>query len=230
MTATEFRHEFDLLYNNIMSDMAPGLDDYEVSVFLTQAQEEIVSQLYGGSGNFDGFESNEKVRRNLANLIHTTQVQDISNPTAVGRYFEYDITLSGNLLVLISERAEVMDTVCNAKKYVNVQPVKYDEINKILENPFRRPNNHKVLRMDMDTTHIKIISASDVSTYEYNWLQKPAPIILSDLPSGFTINGLSNAPASATAPASALDESLHRPIIKYAVQLAEASWASNNKK
>ena len=223
MTPTEFRNEFDLLYNNIMSDMAPGLDDYEVSLFLTQAQEELVQQLYSGSGNFTGFEANEKVRRNLANLLHTTKVATTS-PVAFGKYWAYPVTIAGNILHIVSERAEIADTdCCNTTKWVNVAPVKYDEVNKVLENPFRRPNNRQVLRMDVSTTSVKILSKTTVTYYEYDWLQKPAPIIVSDLPTGFSINGVS------TAQSSALDESLHRPIIKYAVQLAAASWASNNK-
>lgn len=223
MTPTEFRNEFDLLYNNIMSDMAPGLDDYEVSLFLTQAQEELVQQLYSGSGNFAGFEANEKVRRNLANLLHTTKVATTS-PVAFSKYWAYHVTISGNILHIVSERAEIADTdCCNTTKWVNVAPVKYDEVNKVLENPFRRPNNRQVLRMDVSTTSVKILSKTTVTYYEYDWLQKPAPIIVSNLPTGFSINGVS------TAQSSALDESLHRPIIKYAVQLAAASWASNNK-
>lgn len=37
MTLQEFSDEFDVLYNNIMSNQAPGLDEYEKSVFLTKA-------------------------------------------------------------------------------------------------------------------------------------------------------------------------------------------------
>jgi len=37
MTTGEFSNEFDLLYNNIMSNSAPGLNEYEKSVFLTKA-------------------------------------------------------------------------------------------------------------------------------------------------------------------------------------------------
>ena len=48
MTNKEFSYEFDILYNNIMSNQAPGLDDYEKSVFLTKAQENIVLELYSG--------------------------------------------------------------------------------------------------------------------------------------------------------------------------------------
>jgi hypothetical protein len=37
MSVNEFSREFDILYNNIMSNAAPGIDDYEKSVFLTKA-------------------------------------------------------------------------------------------------------------------------------------------------------------------------------------------------
>ena len=42
MTNSEFSNEFDVLYQNIASNQAPGLDAYEKSVFLTMAQEQIV--------------------------------------------------------------------------------------------------------------------------------------------------------------------------------------------
>lgn len=35
MNNKEFSREFDILYNNIMSNSAPGLNEYEKSVFLT---------------------------------------------------------------------------------------------------------------------------------------------------------------------------------------------------
>lgn len=229
MTVDEFRNEFDLLYNNIMSDMAPGLDDYERSVFLTQAQEELVSQLYSGSGNFNGFEATEQVRRNLANLIEKRTAL-MQNPTAIGNgYYEYTISLAGlaySTLVLLAERVELQDSdCCNNKKWVSVVPVKYDELNRVLENPFRRPNNFRVIRVDMGTEMVKIIANSQQAfTYEYECLKRPSPIVLGDFTgTGFSINGRST-PATC-----ALDESLHRPIIRYAVQLAAASWASNNK-
>lgn len=37
MTLQEFSDQFDLLYNNISSDQALGLTEYEKSVFLTKA-------------------------------------------------------------------------------------------------------------------------------------------------------------------------------------------------
>ena len=58
MTTKEFSNQFDVLYNNIMSNQAPGLDEYEKSVFLTKAQEDIVKAYFNPKGNkyFEGFD------------------------------------------------------------------------------------------------------------------------------------------------------------------------------
>jgi hypothetical protein len=37
MNNPEISNQFDILYNNITSDKAPGLNEYEKSVFLTKA-------------------------------------------------------------------------------------------------------------------------------------------------------------------------------------------------
>ena len=62
MTNSEFSNEFDILYNNIMSNQAPGLDEYEKSVFLTKAQDEIVKSYFSPTGNkaMEGFDGNER--------------------------------------------------------------------------------------------------------------------------------------------------------------------------
>ena len=46
MTNQEFDKEFDILYDNIASNGAPGLNKYEKSVLLTRAQDEIVRENY----------------------------------------------------------------------------------------------------------------------------------------------------------------------------------------
>lgn len=42
MELSEFSNEFDVYYNSITSNQAPGLDEYEKSVFLTQGQSEVL--------------------------------------------------------------------------------------------------------------------------------------------------------------------------------------------
>jgi len=242
MTAEEFNREFDLLYNNVMSDMAPGLDGYEKSVFLTMAQEEVVKQLYNGTLG-DGFESSEQNRRYLANLIRQAVVEKTSLPTpkSIMGYQWYELSVSSGMLVLIAEQAEVSGIGCcedqEATKVLNVQPVKYDEVNKVLNNPFRRPNRNQALRVDKDSTTVVIITNFDLEQYSYEFLKKPVPIIVEDL-TGYTdsigstlsIDGVRSITDVGTShQGSELDKSLHRIILQRAVQLAAASWASNNR-
>ena len=79
MTSEEFSNEFDTLLNSYSNVEAFGetpstieVDEYEKSVFLTKAQEEIVIDMYNGKNPFkDSFEKTEEIRRYLSNLIKT---------------------------------------------------------------------------------------------------------------------------------------------------------------
>ena len=42
MTTQEFSDQFDVLYNNVTSNQAAGLNEYEKSLFLTKGQYEVV--------------------------------------------------------------------------------------------------------------------------------------------------------------------------------------------
>ena len=70
MDIKEFSNEFDVLYNNIMSNQAPGLDEYEKSVFLTKAQD-YIDFVFTFQGEPVG-ELNQFPRRNLDNYDETT--------------------------------------------------------------------------------------------------------------------------------------------------------------
>ena len=67
-TCEEWSLEFDLLYQNITSNQAPGLNEYEKSVFLTRAQEAVVTMLYNRTLS-RSFEETEEITRYLASLV-----------------------------------------------------------------------------------------------------------------------------------------------------------------
>ena len=70
MTTIEFNNEFDILYNNIASNAAPGIDKYEKSVYLTKAQLEIVKEYNGLQNKYQkGFEGSDKRRTDLKELV-----------------------------------------------------------------------------------------------------------------------------------------------------------------
>jgi len=74
---------------------------------------------------------------------------------------------------------------------INIKPVRHNELNKILQNPFRQPSRYTVLRLDIDGSH-ELISKETLRTYHYRYIEFPYPIILIDLKdSAFRIaNGL----------------------------------------
>lgn len=66
MTLDELELEFDIQYNNITSNQAPGLTPLEKSIFLTQAQEAVVKAYYGET---NGFEKTEEIAEYLRTLV-----------------------------------------------------------------------------------------------------------------------------------------------------------------
>ena len=234
MTNSEFSNEFDILYNNIMSNQAPGLDAYEKSVFLTKAQEDIVLAYYTGSNESgDYFEGSEEVRQYLYTLIHDIEGDLMSDVPPKGisddSKFYY---LDERYLFILSEYIKT-----SAGKKIKVVPVTSDEFLKIENNPFRGPSKSRVLRLDATTPTggrmQELVTNETISIYKARVLLKPAPIIIGTkevkeggktyktLEDGLTIDGnhINNE--------CELPDSLHRKILDRAVLLAKASFASN---
>ena len=86
MTNQEFSNEFDVLYNNIMSNAAPGLDEYEKSVFLTKAQDEIVKAYFNPKTNkvHEGFDGNEKRQIDFSMIMRSATFKNTIYTPVVG--------------------------------------------------------------------------------------------------------------------------------------------------
>lgn len=76
MTIKEFSDEFDVLYNNINSNQAPGLNDYEKSIFLTKAQEELILSYYSNIRNKfgEGVDSTHNRNYDFSSLIKVKEL------------------------------------------------------------------------------------------------------------------------------------------------------------
>lgn len=83
MTTKEFSNQFDIYYNGIATNSAPPIDLYEKSVYLTDAQLEIVNNYFNPKGNKyqEGFEGSSKRRNDLQQLVrnHKTTTVVSSN-------------------------------------------------------------------------------------------------------------------------------------------------------
>lgn len=227
MTIEEFSNSFDTLLNshafssNIGEEASKQtivLDEYEKSVFLTKAQEEIVLSLYNGKNPYgDAFEGTEELRRYLSNLITEKYLKPITNTSGTPLGLESKskfFTLPEDLWFITLESVVVDNSKCGAETIMKVYPVKQDEYQVIRDNPFRGANDRRALRLDLSEGNVEIICKYLVSVYYIRYIKKVPPIILEDLPDGLSVEGETEAKDCI------LHKALHQRILDRAVQLA----------
>lgn len=222
MTTQEFSLEFDLMYNNIMSNQAPGLSEYEKSLFLTQAQEALVLDIYSGKLG-SSFESTEEVTDYLSPLVkqvtYTTKVEG-KGLDSRSVFFNIDT----DIWFKTGEKAIIKDDSLkcgnSTEREVDVVPVTQDTLYRTKNSPFRGPNERRILRLDCEANKVELISKYPIESYTIRYLSKPEPIILEDLPEGLTINGIS------TPQTCKLSSAIHRAILIRAVSITKSVWGS----
>lgn len=109
MSNQEFSDAFDLLYNNITSERSAGLNEYEKSIFLTRAQNEIVRNYFesASAGNMvkKGFDDSPIRQSNFSNLITVAHFEEASEdiPKIDIRSKQYILPDEDKIFVLINE-------------------------------------------------------------------------------------------------------------------------------
>ena len=225
MTNQEFSNEFDVLYNNIMSNAAPGLDEYEKSVFLTKAQDEIVKNYFNPKGNKyqEGFDDNEKRQIDFSMIIRTKSYSDFTLALFDNKSNSKRITLDKDIMMFINEFADV--TRGEEVTRLTVIPVSYKEYARLMSKPYKRPLKYQAWRI-LDTTannneaELVIGPRDTLSKYNVRYIKRPQAIILDDL-DGVTLDGKS------TKQECELDPILHQEILQRAVELAKAAYTGD---
>lgn len=233
MTTQEFSNEFDVLYNNIMSNQAPGLDEYEKSVFLTKAQSEILKNYFNPKGNKyqEGFDDSEKRQIDFSTLIKAVK------PAAyVGSsYVKFDdrsqlFQMPSDILFVLNETA--LNTVDGVNRLINIVPINFDEYSRIMSKPYKQPLKNQGWRLFQSTGGVDFISeiivktGSTLTDYKVRYVRRPKPIILTNLAdtySNVSIEGLT------TITECELDPILHPEILQRAVELAKAAYTGDIK-
>lgn len=226
MNVQELSNLFDTLLqpyitkDNFGKQNTLAFDEYEKSIFLTKAQEQIVLELY------QELEQSEEVRKYLSNLIKTDNYAPVGeqDETLINNNFKsYKVEISNDILFMIYEQCTLSDeNNCINNKIVSVVPTIHDNLDKVLKNPFKSPNSRKVIRLDFDNK-IELISKYNITNYKVRYLKKPNPIILVALEGNLSINnGDTKVSNGETNPI------LHERIVQRAVQLAVQSKVKSN--
>lgn len=231
MTTKEFSDAFDTMLNSY-GDFSGTLafDEYEKSLFLTQAQEQIVIELYTGRNNKgSSFEKTEEMRASLRSLIKTSPCDSIGELKGISKCSKF-FTLPKDVLFITYESATLDDKTAGCKNgsEILIVPVTQDEFNTIMENPFRQASKRRALRLDYGTINddinvAEIVTKYNIKDYTIRYLSKPTPIILADL------DGLSIDNETKTTECK-LNSVLHKSILERAVLLALSSRNMQNKK
>ena len=224
MDVQELSNLFDTLLQPYITKDISGkqntlvFDEYEKSIFLTKAQEQIVLELY------QELEQSEENRKYLSNLIKTGNYVPVGeqDETLINNTFKsYKVEIEDSVLFMIYEQCTLSDeNNCINDKIVSVVPTIHDDLDKVLKNPFKSPNNRKVIRLDFDNK-IELISKYNISNYKVRYLKKPNPIILVKL-EDLNIDKKQEVSNGETNPI------LHERIVQRAVQLAVQSKVKSN--
>ena len=207
MTVDEFKVEFDILYNNLASNAAPPLNDYEKSVFLTKAQEELVLEYIRPQTNSQGIgiDADPLRRSELKGLMNRGKLSvEISTDTEDSLIFgtnsyTYSYEDKGSIIAVLSETAiftKVEDGKTTTIKKA-VVTLSDDEITRVTSKIYSRPPKRQVWKISdvaydssltdgkySPTSKCTIIGGEDLEGFALSyisasWLRKPKPIILS---------------------------------------------------
>lgn len=230
MSTEEFSNEFDVLIQSFTQNIKFGNTDsiafteYEKSVFLTKAQEQIVIELYNGKNPYnDSFEKTEEIRRYLNFLVKTTSLtpltdNELNNNKITDKSFIF--VLPEDLLFITYESVDTTNPICGSNSNIQVYPVTQDQFHRVINNPFRR-SKRRVLRLDAGNNMVELISNNNITNYKIRYLSRPQPIIIQDLFNNLAIDGVS------TKTECQLHSSLHRLILERAVRVGLLSKSIN---
>ena len=155
MTTTEFSNQFDLLFNNISSNQAPGLNEYEKSVFLTKAQDEIVKNYFQAESNGNtvkkGFDDSAIRQMDFSDLIMSkTLTEENEEPDVDPRALVYKISKDDRVYIIINESLYLMANTGGGLKVNGIRqviPIKYTEYMRLMSKPFKEPLKNTAWRI-----------------------------------------------------------------------------------
>lgn len=187
----------------------PNFTPTEIDLLLNQGQDRFVKQRYGiNNVKRESFEETQKRTEDLKTIVLNAIISPASNASDNIDTNAQFATLPTNHWFIVEERIEVMYQDCNlqgVKETVPVYPIQHYEFNKFMQNPFKRPNKERVLRL-MENGKVELIHSSDVTlgNYKLRYIKRPD-----------RINNISNPNVNCELP-----EHTHQEVVDLAIQIA----------
>lgn len=234
MTPKEFSSQFDILYDNITSGKAPGLNDYEKSVFLTKAQDQLIKNYFTPLGNKyqEGHSDSHKRTIDFSNI--TKSENAITGIIGTGTTYRDTMIYERPADILIP-RGFVLRNDSN--KELQVVSVTEEELTRLFSKPYKQPYKGQAYKLEESTSDkvYQIIVGqahinADFKLY-VRYVKVPKPIILMDIEAfeyemGLEENTLS-INGTRTISECELDPATHNEILDRAVNIAKIHYEGN---
>lgn len=213
MLIGEAHQAFKLELDKIDSLNYPDILPEEIDYYLNEAQDTFVKQRYGGTNSRkQSFEQSQKRIDDLRTLVLTSNIVPLAtNPNNIDPNAQF-VNMPGDYWFLVQERATVTYNDCKGipvTKRVDVIATTHDSFNEVINNPFKKPNTEKVLRL-MANGFSELVHAPNVviNIYHIRYIKEPVRVSL--------VNNISFE----------LPEHTHQEIVNQAVSLALESIES----
>jgi hypothetical protein len=183
----ELYDTFQLFYDNVSSQQAPGLTLEEISIYLSDAQNELVRTLY------ESYEYDERSRKAIVPLVNSL----IVTPSVVSLEKIAEESVFYKLPTITDDMGEEKNAVlyviyevlrrrgsvgrCKMQKDVLLQPIAHDDFYNVYRNPFRY-NERRGLRLDIGGAgdiYAEVVCKSQ-GDYFVRYVERPTPIILTE--------------------------------------------------
>lgn len=234
ISVRELEDQFDVLYNSITSNQAPGLDIYEKSVFLTKAQTDVILSYFHSYKNrtFQGYDGSIERQADFSKL---TRVKKTLNSDMASGVFDTRsntrsvVVDTTEVFLILNEFVNIQRVNSQGKNEVlrlTVLPMEFNEYNRMMSKPFKRPLHYQAWRLinfgsesfpDSQLNDLIVGPSDTISDYTVRYVKKPNPIILGNL-DDLTIEGYSDTQKIE------IDDILIPAVLQRAVELAKASY------
>ena len=251
MNYLEMSNEFDVLYNNIMSNQAPGIDEYEKSLFLTKAQDEILKGYFNQRGNkyMQGYDGSEIRQIDFSSITRTASLQYQPSVADANKFdprskvyaFPQDCYIIVNEQVIeTSNTTKVADNqgdsiVTPSPQTIYTQytvlPITYTQYATQMSKPYKYPPKHIVWRLITSYNESGQYSYCEIiGRFDKTYNQATAPeyrMRYIKKPNPIILVNLTNGlkiEGESSIMSCELPEELHHDIVQRAVELAAATY------
>lgn len=227
----EWEERFDVLYNNITSNQAPGLNTYEKCVFLTKGQDEVMKNHFTanskGNNTAQGYDDSPKRQIDFSMVTTSSEITSFEAAKFDPRSNSKNVTLPTGIMMVINELVQV--TRNSQTVNLVVIPLRFDAYNNLMSKPYTRPLKKQAWRLiNSDSANKADIIVGPVDTinkYTIRYIRKPKPIIVGEL-DGLTIDGYTYGTDANQTQGCELDPMLYEEILQRAVELAKIAWTA----